>query len=264
MKALLPLLCLPLLLSACSGAEPGPYRPPGVLQVGAPDGGDDLYRRDCSWCHGQRGEGTNQGPDITTTTNGPAMYDFMLSTGRMPIDRVDERVVAGPSPYTREQIDAIVDFMRSFDATGPGIPEVDPEADLTRGLTLYQENCAACHSTTGIGGALTQGRDRDVGGPLEKQTSISAPGLGDSTALEIAEAIRVGPGTMPVFAEETIGDDDLSAIVHYVSYLQDPDDEGGAPIGRIGPVAEGAVGWIVGVGLLVLFIRWIGTKRGEL
>jgi hypothetical protein len=35
-------------------------------------------------------------------------------------------------------------------------------------------------------------------------------------------------------------------------------------VGRVGPVIEGAIGWIVGLGLLVIFVRWIGTKRGEL
>ena len=33
--------------------------------------------------------------------------------------------------------------------------------------------------------------------------------------------------------------------------------------GVIGPVVEGAVGWLVGLGLLLLVIRWIGTKAGE-
>jgi hypothetical protein len=28
-------------------------------------------------------------------------------------------------------------------------------------------------------------------------------------------------------------------------------------------VAEGAVGWIVGLGAMVVLVRWIGTKTGE-
>lgn len=60
-----------------------------------------------------------------------------------------------------------------------------------------------------------------------------------------------------------LGDDDLSSIVRYVVYLQAPIDEGGAPIGRIGPVAEGAVGLAVALGLLLLLVRWIGTRVGD-
>jgi ubiquinol-cytochrome c reductase cytochrome c subunit len=186
----------------------------------------------------------------------------MLTTGRMPIEHPEQRVSRRPTAYTTEQVEAIVDFTRTFDGSGPEIPDIELEGDLTHGLTLYQENCAACHSTTGIGGALTPSRQRDRG-DVTAASSLVAPGLGSSTPIEIAEATRTGPGTMPVFAEETIGDADLSAIVRYVMYLQDPDDSGGAPVGRVGPVVEGAIGWIVGLGLLLLFIRWIGTKRGD-
>jgi ubiquinol-cytochrome c reductase cytochrome c subunit len=192
------------------------------------------------------------------------MNHFMLTSGRMPIDHPRQRATRRDTAYSEEQIDAIVEFMRTFDAPGPEIPEVELEGELTEGLVLYQENCAACHSTTGIGGALTPGREPDAEGVLARRTSLVAPGLHESSATEIAEATRVGPGTMPVFAEETLDDHDLSAIVRYVRYLQDPADPGGAPVGRVGPVIEGGIGWILGLGVLVIFIRWIGTKRGEL
>ena len=68
---------------------------------------------------------------------------------------------------------------------------------------------------------------------------------------------------MPAFGPGVLNADGLDAIGRYVEYLKSPDDRGGAPIGRIGPVAEGAVGWVLGLGSLVLFIRWVGTKRGE-
>jgi ubiquinol-cytochrome c reductase cytochrome c subunit len=81
--------------------------------------------------------------------------------------------------------------------------------------------------------------------------------------VEIAEAMRVGPGTMPVFGETAFTDEEVDAIVRYVVYLQEPEDRGGLAIGRVGPVAEGAVGWIVGLGAMLLLARWIGTKTGE-
>jgi ubiquinol-cytochrome c reductase cytochrome c subunit len=187
----------------------------------------------------------------------------MLTTGRMPIDHPKQRTARRPTGYSQQQIDAIVDYTSTFDSSGPEIPEVDLDGELTRGLVLYQENCAACHSTTGIGGALTPSRRRERGS-LTAASSLVAPGLESASPIEIAEATRTGPGTMPVFGEETINEGDLSAIVRYALYLQDPDDSGGAPIGRVGPVVEGAIGWILGAGLLLIFIRWIGTKRGEL
>jgi ubiquinol-cytochrome c reductase cytochrome c subunit len=68
---------------------------------------------------------------------------------------------------------------------------------------------------------------------------------------------------MPVFGTRAISDHELDSLLVYMGYLKDPADAGGAPIGRVGPVVEGAVGWLVGLGLLLLVIRWIGTKAGE-
>jgi ubiquinol-cytochrome c reductase cytochrome c subunit len=265
-RKLVVLLALPLALAFCGGDEESerPYRPPGIANASRPDDGREFYLRDCAWCHGDQGSGTERGPELITGTNGPALNHFMLTTGRMPIGYPSQRVRRHDPSYTDEQIDEIVDFMRTFDADGPEIPSIELEGDLTHGLALYQENCAACHSTTGIGGALTPSVRGDSGEGLTASSSLVAPGLEDSTPVEVAEAIRTGPGTMPVFAEQTIPEADVSAIVRYVEYLQDPADPGGAPVGRVGPVVEGAIGWILGLGLLVLFVRWVGTKRGEL
>jgi ubiquinol-cytochrome c reductase cytochrome c subunit len=238
------------------------YRPPGLADAPEAYDGKQLYMRDCAWCHGGEGEGTRYGPDIISGTNGPASVHFMISSGRMPISSTDERVERGDSAYTPEQIDKIVEFTSTFEHEGPDVPGINPDvAGLPHGGELYLEHCAACHATTGIGGALTeQGYSPDQ----DETSSIVAPSLYPPTELEVAEAIRVGPGTMPVFSEGTLDDEDVDAIVRYVSYLESSGDRGGAPIGRVGPVLEGAVGWIVGLGLLLFLIRWMGTKRGEL
>ena len=262
-RAGLALIALAFLAACDLGGEEQIYRPPGVTLADRTDDGKQLYLRDCAWCHGGTGLGTDRGPNILDEPNGPALVDFVLSSGRMPIDSPEQRMVRRDAAYTAEQIDAIVDFVDTLDPAGPDIPELElADADLAHGAVLYQENCAACHSTTGIGGALTEGRVISKPG-ISPRNRIVVPPVTDSTALEIAEAIRTGPGTMPVFPEESFHENDLNALVAYAEYLKDPDDRGGASFGRIGPVAEGAVGWIVGLGALFVFIRWIGTKRGE-
>jgi ubiquinol-cytochrome c reductase cytochrome c subunit len=65
---------------------------------------------------------------------------------------------------------------------------------------------------------------------------------------------------MPRFEFDSAEVDD---IVAYVAHLQSGGNEGGWSIGRIGPVAEGAIGWLIGLGSMLLVIRWIGTKVGE-
>ena len=246
-----------LALSSCAYVErePAPYRA-GVIEKGAPKTGRTLYLRDCAWCHGDRGLGTARGPDLVSGTNGEAFTDFMLSTGRMPLSSPDERTRRRPPAYDPEQRVAIVEYVASLG--GAGLPIPDPrlaEGNLGEGLELYQENCAACHSTTLVGGAL-------AAGPGGDSRSLIAPELGWSTPREVAEAMLVGPGSMPVFGADVFSPEEVDSIVRYVVDLQDARDPGGAPMGHIGPVAEGAVG-IVGLAALVLLVRWIGTRAGE-
>ncbi len=258
-------------LSACNylGGEIGPYRPPAYYDASPPapdveptEFGVELYLRDCAFCHGARGGGTADGPSLRGGTNGAALTDFMLSTGRMPLDFPRAASRGGEPSYTEEEIAAIVDYVvRTFEPPGPDIPAVEPDdGDLGAGQQLYEQYCAACHATTGIGGAMLMQRGDETRGGT---TGILIPGFGDSDAVEIAEAIRTGPGTMPVFGPELVTEEELNSVVRYTLYLKEPRDVGGLPIGHIGPVAEGAAGWVFGLGALVVFVRWIGTKAGE-
>lgn len=252
------------LLAACGSAEgeTALYRPPGLRHSPELRDGRTLYMSDCAWCHGASGEGTERGPDLTSGANGPAMNDFMLSTGRMPIDDPAEAARRRDPVLTRAQINAIVRFAEGFDAPGPRVPHPEPErGDPDLGQELYQENCAACHSTTGIGGALSSSDDTSSQ-PRDEEAGI-APPLDDSTPREIAEAMLVGPGSMPVFGADTFSEEEVDSIVGYVTYLQSPENSGGLPMGKIGPWSEGAAGWLVGLGSLVLLIKWLGTSKSD-
>ena len=255
---------LGIVTAACTyltGGESQPYRLPGVASPAAgADAGAVLYGQDCAWCHGPEGEGTTRGPDLNGELDGAAYTDFMLRTGRMPLDDPDTPSSGGPPRYDDRQIAAIVAYVESFGGTGPAVPSPDPDAgDLVLGQGDYQANCAACHSTTGIGGALTSGQ--------------IAPSLDDVTPREIAEAMLVGPGcpvrdrtcgpgsgAMPRF---DFSPKEVDSIVRYVQTFRQPDDAGGFPIGWVGPVAEGAVALLIGLGLLIVVVRWIGTRVGD-
>ncbi len=121
------------------------------------------------------------------------------------------------------------------------------DADLESGNTLFTLNCAACHTITGAGDALADG--------------AYAPSLHLATPTQIVEAIRSGPGNMPHFSEGNITNTearDIAAYVHGV--IQHPSDPGGVGLGGIGPVGEGFVGLLVGVGVLMLVCFWIGDR----
>ena len=206
--------------------------------------GREVYEERCSTCHGSRADGTGQAPPIAGL--GPAYYDFMMSTGRMPLDQPGVQARRRPPVLGPAEIRAISDYLQSIAPGGVQIPEVNPDAgSISLGQATYQSNCAPCHGITAHGGAV---------GPLD------APPLGAASAVQVAEAIRIGPGTMPVFDETTIDQRTLDSVVAYVVYLRHPDDRGGGSLGGVGPLIEGFVALFGGLGLVVLITRTIGTR----
>ena len=228
---------------AASASSAPPARVAAQTGEGDQSAGRRLYLTGCSTCHGPDGHGTDRGPTLVGV--GAASADFYLSTGRMPLDEPRDQALRKPPAYTRAEIDHLVAYVASL---GPGveIPKVDPASgDLPTGNELYSNNCAPCHSSAGAGGALGH--------------AVIAPNLQKATSTQIAEAIRVGPGSMPVFGPEALDEHQVASIVRYVRYLQDPRDEGGLGLGHLGPLPEGFVAWLVGLGLMLIAIRWIGT-----
>jgi ubiquinol-cytochrome c reductase cytochrome c subunit len=263
-----PALAAVVAVGACT-TEPGPYHPsvpPQAATAAATPNGDVgrvLYLRDCAWCHGGSAEGTPRAPDLRQAPRGSADVDFVLRTRRMPLRKPEApmRRGAATTVYSAADRAAIVGYLRTLTGAGPDIPVVAarPPAGLAHGAELYLANCAACHSSTGIGGTLSATpKGAEAGAP-----ESFVPPVTSSSRTEVAEAIRVGPGTMPVFGNDTFSDDDVAAVAAYVQYLRRPSDPGGLATGHIGPVSEGAVGWIIGLGLLLAVSRWIGTRTGE-
>jgi ubiquinol-cytochrome c reductase cytochrome c subunit len=69
-----------------------------------------------------------------------------------------------------------------------------------------------------------------------------------------------GPENMPIFSDNQLTPEQKRSIVNYIQTIKASKDPGGSGIDRIGPVSEGLVIWIVGVGLLMGTILWIGAK----
>jgi ubiquinol-cytochrome c reductase cytochrome c subunit len=218
-----------------------PAQDPDAPSGGDTDLGRDLYRRDCASCHGPEGGGSFRGTTLEGV--GGAGVEYVLNTGRMPIGDPDDQIRRSDPAYGRDEIDAIVAYVATL-VDGPDVPAVDTAgADLARGGEHYRLQCAACHSATGIGGALT--------------ADAYAPSVLPSSPTDVATAVISGPGTMPEFGT-AFGDDDLADIAAYVELLQDPPTRGMAiPGGRVG---EGLVAWIVGVGALVVALRLMGRR----
>jgi ubiquinol-cytochrome c reductase cytochrome c subunit len=210
--------------------------------------GFELFSTSCASCHGPGGEGVpGKGPSLVSPPVGPAAIDFMLSTGRMPLASPNDALVRGEPAFSTTEIQAVIAYLSSIQAGGPPIPTVIPaEGSLSLGSELFQGNCAACHGAAAEGGSVGGGE--------------VAPALNEATPTQIGEALLTGPGLMPTFGPEQLSDHEVNSVARFILYLRDHGDRGGLGLGRVGPVAEGFVAWVVGLGLLLIVIRLAGTK----
>jgi ubiquinol-cytochrome c reductase cytochrome c subunit len=211
----------------------------------AVEAGRELYTRSCITCHGDNLQGVpGRGPSLIGV--GEAAVYFQVHTGRMPLVRQEADAPDKPVVFSDEEIDQLMAYVQA-NGGGPTLPSGDlRDGDLAAGGELFRLNCASCHNFVGQGGALSSGK--------------AAPSLMDSTDLEIYTAMLSGPENMPVFGDNQLTPEEKRSIINYVQTIKNMEDPGGAGIGRIGPVSEGLVIWIVGVGALLFAVYWIGTK----
>ncbi len=208
--------------------------------------GRALFLAGCSSCHGLNAEGGNQAPSLIGV--GAAAVDFQVSTGRMPLAKPQAQAERHSPKYNQTQIDQLAAYIASL-APGPAKPDaatLENGAKIAEGGELFRTNCASCHQAVGQGGALSYGKH--------------APFLGTATPVQIAEAVRTGPENMPVFSDGQLSSQQLASIIKYVTFVTAPKDPGGASLGHYGPVPEGLVAIIIGLGGLVIATMWIGSR----
>ena len=227
---------------AVSPAPPDPNAAAPAADQAVVEAGRGLFTANCAACHGAQGQGSGSGPSLVGV--GAASANFYLQTGRMPLSAPGQRVVRQAPRFDQAQIQALVAYVASL-GPGPAIPQVASNGDLHRGWELFQANCAACHNATGAGNAIGGG--------------YVAVDLGNADPTTIGEATIIGPGAMPAFAFD---DTSLADIAAYVRWLRDAPTPGGAPIGQVGPVAEGFVAVAVGLPLLIL-VSLFAARRGH-
>lgn len=246
---LLGLAVVGLAYAALTG-QPGPASaasPPANQQQIAM--GRHLFSVTCASCHGMNAQGIpGQGPPLVGV--GAAAVDFQVSTGRMPGKLTGAEMPRKPPVFSESQTHAIAAYIASLGG-GPAIPSSSQVstngADLALGQQIFITNCAQCHNFAGSGGALTGGK--------------YAPPLDKATPTQIYEAMITGPQAMPVFNDTTITPDQKRAIIAYVTQTRAEPNPGGSGLGRVGPVAEGLVGWLVGIGFMVVAAMWLTARK---
>ena len=209
--------------------------------------GAELYAESCQSCHGIDGAGiaapgavhgvgdvAGFGPSLRGV--GAQAADFYLRTGYMPLRDPSAQPRRSHVQFSPGQIRALTAYVASL-APGPGIPAPHPvQGSLSAGMSLFVENCAGCHQAVATGGYVPD---------------AVAPPLGQSSARDIAEAVRIGPNLMPRFSRSRLSDAQLDSLIAYVLYARAPDDRGGISLGHVGPVPEGFVAWLMAGVVLV-------------
>lgn len=220
-----------------------------LLMQASPDvqQGERLFNTHCSSCHGLSLQGTAQGPPLVGIDIQD--IDFELRTGRMPTAVPFEQETHKAPYFPQSKIDDIIGYVMSKSDGNKQLPAVTIHSDMqsiAAGRQVYEENCEQCHAATGHGNAVDYA---DV-----------APSLMDSSPQDLADAVRYGPDVMPRFGPNVIDQAHLDDLASYVRYLQNGQyNPGGLQLANWGPVSEGFVAWVFGIGLLVLLARRIGT-----
>ena len=222
--------------------------PTDFARSAAIDEGKQIFLKGCSSCHGLNAEGGAIAPSLIGV--GAASVDFQVGTGRMPMADMSTQAMRKKPVYNAEQTAALAAYVASL-APGPAIPEdsvlnYERDGSTAEGGELFRNNCAMCHNFAGQGGALTEGK--------------YAPTLMGVEAKTIYEALITGPQSMPVFSDKTITPAEKLSLIKWIKSAEAEPNLGGATMGRIGPVTEGLLAWVLGIGMLIGIAVWLTTR----
>jgi len=241
------LLLLALIGIGYAATAPSGHAQARTQSATAPQQGRALFLTSCASCHGLDAQGGNQAPSLIGV--GGAAVDFQVGTGRMPLQQQGPQAERKRPRFTQEQIDQLAAYIQSLGG-GPAVPSEQDlnlaDAKVSEGGGIFRANCASCHNFAGQGGALTMGK--------------SAPNLTLATDRQIYEAMLTGPESMPVFGDRQITPDEKRSVVKFVRALDTESNPGGHGLGRLGPIPEGLVAFLIGLGALVVMTLWIGAR----
>lgn len=253
MRRALAIAVLALAAAVPAAADPPP---PGIYD--ASTDGKALYGGNCATCHGSNGQGRTSAP-LRGVGNRPGLgpslrgvgalaADFYLRTGYMPLAYPSAEPKRSRVLFTDRQLDALIAYVASL-GNGPPVPRPHPErGSVATGMRSFTQHCAGCHQIVGEGGYVTDAR---------------VPPLEDANAVQIAEAVRIGPYLMPRFSKRQIPDAELNSIIRYVLYAKHPKDDGGWSLGHLGPMPEGLVTWLIAAVALVGVCLVIGKRARQ-
>ncbi len=191
-----------------------------------PEAGAQLFAENCATCHGDFGEG-GQNPTRANDTIAPISSSEYLKTRddltlRNIISQGQPDFGMSPfgdtngGPLTADQIDAIVAFIRAWEANPPVVSAPptptetatpQPQTSPLTGPEIYAKLCAQCHGPNGEGGSASAINTQEV---QERY---------DNSAL--TDLLTNGRSDTPMLAwGELFTPEQIQALVGYVRILQ--------------------------------------------
>ena len=190
----------------------------------------DLYAQNCAICHGAGGEGIGENPPLNSESvqmmsetdlakviargrdsslmaawaveeggifSNPQINDFVILIQIANWDYVETRVAElGLTPP------AVIE-MEIPEALLKNLSEL-PEGDiLSAGLTVYAENCAACHGSNGSGTVIAP--------------AIDTPDLRQTPVEELVDLVTSGvSGTLMAGWDDMLEPTEITAVIHLI------------------------------------------------
>jgi mono/diheme cytochrome c family protein len=260
-----------IILAACGGLSgepdiirtfPPPTEAPIILPQVPPNLalGEQIYRANCTACHGESGAGDGETALDTPAMNLPNFQLAEAIDGQTPEDyyeiitngRLDKFMPPWVESLTDEERWAVAMYVYTLHQT---------DDQLAIGEEIYVANCAECHGDEGRGDgerAITESRDA---GDLTDLQSMSS--LSDN---HIFVNVNEGAGSeMPAFGDD-LTQDEQQAVVAYARRLSldtgplkqpvstpFPED---TVLGRVsGHVSNGTAGGTIPQEMTVLFVQ---------
>jgi cbb3-type cytochrome c oxidase subunit III len=116
--------------------------------------GEALFKKNCTLCHGDNGEGTvgrpslNDKPFLDSTSDDTI---FSIISSGVPNTEMPAWNQSHGGPLTDEDVRNLVAFIRAWQPSAPDRRATPAVGDLGRGRTLFGNVCAVCHGKNGEG-----------------------------------------------------------------------------------------------------------------
>jgi mono/diheme cytochrome c family protein len=119
----------------------------------AVEAGQSLFKKNCTLCHGDNGEG-DSAPALNDKTFLNTTADdtiFSVISSGIPGTEMPAWNEAYGGPLTDEDVRQLVAFLRAWQPTATDIRSAPPKGDPDRGREIFANVCAVCHGDKGVG-----------------------------------------------------------------------------------------------------------------